>query len=115
MADVVKYLVTVDAATGATLKVEKVGESGELSDVTPAPVPGAAGGAAHAVVFNIFVGAGGVTMAPQPAPTLLAGVPAPGTSVPAPGTGVPGKPKQPERPKQPSEPKKEPEKPKKKS
>ncbi len=80
MADVLKFLVTVDAKTGATLKIERIGPKGELTDVplsvftlspsTPSGEP------AHALVVlgapqdgsgRISVGMGPTPMGPTPA------------------------------------------------
>lgn len=33
MSNVIRYLLTVDATTGATMKVEQLGEAGELTEV----------------------------------------------------------------------------------
>ncbi|MBI2214108.1 MAG: hypothetical protein HYU52_10715 [Acidobacteria bacterium] len=74
MANYVKYLLTVDADTGVPVKIEQVGEAGELrevsmSDLAPAISPGSAGGT---VIVNIYAG-GQVSMqqTPEQAARLL--------------------------------------------
>jgi len=78
MANYIKYLLTVDADTGIPVKIEQVGEAGELREVSmselqPAITPASAGGT---VIVNIYAG-GQVSMqqAPdQPARLLAPGI-----------------------------------------
>lgn len=67
MADYVKYLLTVDADTGVPVKIEQVGDAGELREVSlselrPTLSAGSAGGT---VIVNIY--AGGQVSMQQPA------------------------------------------------
>jgi hypothetical protein len=59
MAETVKYLLTVDAQSGVAVKIEQVGEAGELTEM---PLSGlsltAPGGAVAPPVVNIYVGGG---------------------------------------------------------
>ncbi len=75
MANYVKYLLTVDADTGVPVKIEQVGEAGELREVSldelrPTLSAGSAGGT---VIVNIYAG-GQVSMqqAPEAGKRLLA-------------------------------------------
>lgn len=86
----VKYLVTADAATGVVKKVEKVGPSGELTEIPcPSFVPVGSHGGGHTVHIHYHV-AGGYPYAPAPCPPTHPGMlgavpPAPGWISPAPG------------------------------
>lgn len=67
MGDLLRYLVSVDSANGAVVKVERLGEAGDLTDVDPAafafslsPGPGGPVGATvpSPIVINIYAGGG---------------------------------------------------------
>ncbi len=96
MANLVKYLLTVDADTGAAVKLEKVGESGELidADLGMLAPPAVAAAPAPSVVIHVYgggvpqvaaAGAPGGSIVHQPAASI---VHAPGTAsiVHQPGT-----------------------------
>lgn len=84
MSNVVRYLVTVDAVSGATLKVERIGESGELVEVPATTSP-----AVPSVVVNVFLG--GTPAAPG-TPAQVFAAAAPEKIIPTPGpTSVPEK------------------------
>ena len=70
MANLVKYLVTVDADTGVPVKCEQVGEAGQLTevsmqDLTPRVAAPSTGGT---VIVNIYAGGGQVMTQMQPMP-----------------------------------------------
>jgi len=69
MANLVKYLVTVDADTGIPVKCEQVGDAGQLTevsmqDLTPQAAPATSGGT---VIVNIYAGGGQVMTHTVPA------------------------------------------------
>ncbi len=69
MPNLVKYLVTVDADTGVPVKIEQVGDAGQLTEVSmqevsPQPTPATSGGT---VIVNIYAGGGQVMTHTQPA------------------------------------------------
>jgi hypothetical protein len=66
MSQTKRYLVTTDAATGATLKVEHVGDAGELTEVPAGTLAAPAGHVCPpSAVFHVYVGHGGVSMTPH--------------------------------------------------
>lgn len=74
MAETVKYLLTVDAQSGVAVKIEQVGEAGELTEMPLSGLRSAAPGTAAAPpVVNIYIG-GGASGA-GPAVHLAAGEP----------------------------------------
>lgn len=60
MADYRKYLVTTDPETGETVKVEEIGDAGDLSEVAAETVfpPSTTGSQQPQYVVNIFIGTG---------------------------------------------------------
>lgn len=82
MPSFIQYLVTVDAASGVTLKVQRIGAAGELVDVgVPQPA------ACAPVVINIHVG-GGPSLS-VPCPGAPGGPPGPVPEPRIPGWGTP--------------------------
>ena len=69
MSDYLRFLVTVDAASGAPVKVEQVGEAGDLTEVDMPSFLSSLGGASASpqsqpqVVINIFGGAAAESLA----------------------------------------------------
>jgi len=62
MANQVKYLLTVDSTTGATIKIERLGDAGDLTEVPlsslhmPPVAAEPSGVSPQSVVVNIFMG-----------------------------------------------------------
>jgi len=97
LSDTLRYLVTVDATSGAPVRVEQVGEAGDLTEVDlPGFVrslggsPGSPGPAQ--IVINIFAGESPVAVSSAPRPPApnpmrdLGFVPAPPPVTPPPTT-----------------------------
>jgi hypothetical protein len=69
LSDYLRFLVTVDAASGAPVKVEQVGEAGDLTEVDMPSFVSSLGGAGASgplqpqVVINIFGGAAAESLA----------------------------------------------------
>jgi hypothetical protein len=87
---ILKYLLSVDASTGEAVKLELLGEAGDLSEVdlsqlgTHSPPPGA-----PSVVVNIFAGLGHVKSLPVGPPCIITPPAPPRTPEPPPRTPEP--------------------------
>lgn len=77
MSNLVRYLFTVDSTSGATVKVERLGDAGELTEVPVGSVLGAQAtvpttapqsASPQSVVINIFMGGPQPVVTPGPAP-----------------------------------------------
>jgi hypothetical protein len=60
MSSTLNYLVTVDAASGAVVRVQRLGDGCELADQR-SPVLGLSPSGAATVIVNIYAGGGGLT------------------------------------------------------
>jgi hypothetical protein len=100
-----RYLLTVDSATGAAVKLERLGEAGDLTEVplstlavAPLAVPGPRSGVGagaqpspQSLVINIYMGGPQQAAPLSVTPGLIVPGPAPGSLM---GPGAPGAPGQ---------------------
>jgi hypothetical protein len=97
MSNLIRYLLTVDSTTGAAVKVERLGESGELTEVPVESLPNMQGMATtpspRAGVSNVLKGAQPPGIIPGGPPGIIPGGPSsPGIIPGGPPGIIPGGP-----------------------